>query len=93
MSTLRTHSALVVATPDCENAESITISSSLLEAPVLGGDSSLELPPTVFGTEYNCSEVGVIAVVYNGVGPLLNLDNELIPNCTSTPAPLVHGQW
>lgn len=82
-----------MATPDCNQKNNITISSSLLKTPVAGGDSSLQLPFTVFSGEFECMEVGVIAVVYNGVGPLLNLDNELIPNCTSTPAPLVHGQW
>ncbi len=82
-----------MATPDCGKETNITISSSLLEAPVEGGDSSLQLPPTVFGDQYECTEVGVIAVVYNGVGPLLNIDDDLLPPCTPTLPPLVHGQW
>lgn len=82
-----------MATPDCGREANITISSSLLEAPVEGGDSSLQLPPTVFGDQYECTEVGVIAVIYNGVGPLLNIDNDLLPLCTPTLPPLVHGQW
>ncbi len=87
------HAALVVITPNCETEGNITISSSLLESPVEGGDSSIQLPPTVFGEEFECTEVGVIAVIYNGVGPLLNIDNELLPGCTPTLPPLVHGQW
>ena len=91
--------AIVVMRPDCESRnESITISSNTLDPSSQNGESTLVLPVSVFGDslEENCRDVGVIAIVYGGVGPdLISLQDEFIPksNCTPTPAPKVHGQW
>lgn len=54
-------------------------------------DSAITLPPTVFGMS-NCSNVGVVVVIYDGVGPLLSND-ELLPTCIQPTEALVHGKW
>jgi hypothetical protein len=91
--------AIVVMRPDCESRnQSITISSNTLDPNSQTGESMLVLPVSVFGEslEEECEDVGVIAIVYGGVGPnLVSLQDEFIPksNCTPTPAPKVYGQW
>lgn len=91
--------AIVVMRPDCAiRNESITISSSKLNAGSQTEESTLVLPISVFGDslEENCEDVGVIAIVYGGAGPdLISRQDEFIPksNCTPTPAPKAHGRW
>ena len=77
----------------------ITISSQLLASPVGGSESKLQLPPTLFsdalgGGVYDCSDVGIVAVVYNGAGPLYSLNgSSLLPDCEVAMPPLAHGRW
>ena len=91
--------AIIVNRPDCESKnKSITVSSNTLDPNSQNGESTLVLPVSVFGDdlEKNCGQVGVIAIVYGGVGPeLISLQDEFIPksNCTPSPAPKAHGQW
>lgn len=95
----------MVIRPECTNGtpdtddESITISSSLLLSSQSTSNSTLDLPPTLFsdalGTaDFDCQDVGIVAVVYDGAGPLLSLE-ETVPlaSCSPTEAPLAHGKW
>jgi len=94
----------VVVRPNCTQSgvvenEEITISSQLLASPVAASESKLQLPPTLFsdalgGGVYDCSDIGIVAVVYNGAGPLYSLNgSSLLPPCEVTEPPLAHGQW
>ena len=91
--------AIVVMRPDCESRnQSLKISSNTLDPDSQDEESSLVLPLSVFGESLDeeCSDVGVIAIVYGGAGPdLISLQDEFIPksNCTPTPSPKVYGQW
>lgn len=82
--------AVVVIRPGCgSNGSDITVSSD-----ILGGDPDnfITLPASVFGPDSDCMEVGVVVVIYDGVGPLLSADN-LLPTCESPTAALANGQW
>ena len=99
MSVVSENIAVVVMRPDCESKnQSIKISSNTLDVDSQAGESSLVLPVSVFGESLDeeCSEVGVVAIVYGGTGPdLLSLAEEFIPksNCTPTPPDKAHGRW
>ena len=90
----------------------VTVSSNLLESDSQGGSSLKLPPsifadaisgsgPRKGGeggerSAVRCSEVGVIAVVYDGAGPLVSIEDNLIPrniSCDVSPPPLAHGQW
>lgn len=86
---------VAVVKPGCDNTDIITINSSIL----LGNsatddtvDSSISLAPTVFGNASDCNNVGVVVVIYDGIGPLLSGD-ELLPTCVQPTSALVHGKW
>ncbi|CAI8011605.1 Cadherin EGF LAG seven-pass G-type receptor 2 (Fragment) [Geodia barretti] len=81
--------AMVLVRPNCQSEQSIPefdgydISSDLLgEAPAAGSESTLSLPSSLFsdvfanGSVADCSEVGVVSLVYGGIGPLLSLNEE-----------------
>lgn len=89
--------AIVVVKPGCGNTDNITVSSSELDesntaAPGSNADSSIFLPPSVFGMGSNCMDVGLIVVVTDGIGPLLSADN-ILPSCEPPTAVLAHGRW
>ena len=52
------------------------------QAPPKGSESTLSLPSSLFsdvftnGSVANCSEVGVVSLVYGGIGPPLSLNEE-----------------
>lgn len=94
----------MVLRPNCSRSgavenEEITISSELLASPVSGSESSqLQLPPTLFsdalgGETYDCSDVGIVAVVYNGAGPLYSLNGSALLPTPDCEAPLANGRW
>lgn len=94
----------MVLRPNCSRSgavenEEITISSELLASPVSGSESSqLQLPPTLFsdalgGETYDCSDVGIVAVVYNGAGPLYSLNGSSLLPTPDCEAPLANGRW
>ena len=78
------------------------MSSTLLDRPIEGPASTLDLPASLLsdafqGEEFECMDVGIVAVVYSGAGPLLSLDgaNSLLPDTGCDPADtrLAHGMW
>ena len=69
--------------PICTETSVLSFSSDLLgEAPAAGSESTLSLPSSLFsdvfanGSVADCSEVGVVSLVYGGIGPLLSLNEE-----------------
>jgi hypothetical protein len=81
--------ALVIVRLDCESEYSLppfsgyNISSDLLEqSPPSGASSSLSLPGSLFSDVFAnrsvaaCSEVGVVSLVYGGIGPRLTLNDD-----------------
>ena len=95
---------MIAVKPVCYDngtVEEIKVSSDILESTTEGSPSSLELPTSIFidalgGQSYTCTDVGVVAVVYDGAGPLLSLDgNSLLPDtfCIPTDPPLAYGEW
>ena len=93
----------MVLRPNCSRSgavenEDITISSELLTSPVSGGESQLQLPPTLFsdalgGMNYDCSDVGIVAVVYSGAGPLYSVNGSSLLPTPECEAPLANGRW
>ncbi len=74
-----------------------TVSSEHLEDPP-AIDSTLIFPESLFTsalnrTNFSCSEVGVVAVVTDGAGPLLSYDSNILPECMPTEAPRSNGKW
>ena len=78
------------------------MSSTLLQSSVEGPASTLDLPSSLLsdafqGEEFECRDVGIVAVVYDGAGPLLSLGgaNSLLPDtgCDPTETRLAHGMW
>ena len=85
----------------CEG-EAISVSSTLLDAPIEGPASTLDLPASLLsdafqGAEFECTDVGIVAVVYSGAGPLLSLEgaNSLLPDtgCDPNRTRLANGMW
>ncbi len=93
---------VVVIKPGCEGiGNSISVNSSILTGdPATSGGgggtavegSAISLPPAIFGTMTNCTDVGVIVVISDGIGPLLSR-GDLERNCIQPIEPLVHGRW
>ncbi len=88
----------MVVKPGCGNTGNITVSSSELDGsraaslPGGGRDSSVTLPPSIFGMGSNCMDTGLVVVVTDGIGPLLSVD-DILPACDPPTAQLAHGQW
>ena len=83
----------MVVRPGCDSNNNITVSSAELDGNNMAdSDSSITLPPSIFGAGSNCMEVGLIVVVTDGIGPLLSVDN-VLPMCDPPTAPLTHGRW
>ena len=61
---------------------SLSPSDLLGEAPPAGSDSTLSLPSSLFSDVFanrtlaDCSEVGVVSLVYGGIGPPLSLNED-----------------
>ena len=85
---------MVAIRPGCEStASNITVGTDLLGGDMPSQDSSsITLPTSVFGMDTDCENVGVVVVIYDGVGPLLSAE-DLLPTCETPTAPLAHGQW
>lgn len=84
--------AVVVLKPGCENTGNISVFSGELGGGQAANNSAISLPPSIFGNMSNCMNVGVIAVIYDGVGPLLSVE-QLLPTCLPPTATLAHGKW
>lgn len=91
---LHTYTGVAVIRPGCENRTDISVNSSIIAGNSAGAvvDSAITLPPTVFGMMSNCSNVGVVVVISDGIGPLLS-SNEQLPTCLQPTEVLVHGKW
>lgn len=84
--------AVVVIRPGCDgDSDMIFVDSGLLNGDLATNDSSVSLPTSVFG-DSSCMDVGVVVVIYDGVGPLLSTE-ELLPMCESPTAVLAYGKW
>lgn len=86
-------SGVAVIRPGCNNTDAISVNSSIVDgiSEDTVPDSTITLPPSVFGMA-DCTNVGVVVVIYDGIGPLLSGD-ELLPVCVQPTAALVHGRW
>lgn len=86
---------VAVIKPGCDSTGDISVNSSILVGDSAADavvDSTITLPTTVFGMTSNCTNVGIVVVIYGGIGPLLSGD-ELLPICVQPTATLVHGRW